>query len=126
MKLALEQQSRNGNGRHLALAGAGEADLPSEREFITSVRDELDGYAEKLCDVADSDPRDAMGILSSVHARLTQIRLQLQRAGSQRVDKLRTRELDPMIEAVEFQFKVASRVIATTELEWNMAQGQNS
>ena len=114
MELELEQ-SRNGK--------SSVAEQPDERGWVTELRAELDGYLLLMQGFATADPGKVMESISSMHARLIQIRVMLQRSGSQRVSGFRTREVDPVIEALEFQFKVHSRIISTTEMEWKMAGG---
>lgn len=94
-----------------------------ERSRLTSLRDEIDIYLRTIESFATSDPADVMAQISSIHARLVGIRIGLQRSNSQRATAFRTKEVDPLIEALEFQFKVSSRIIALAEQEWKIAGG---
>lgn len=94
-----------------------------DRSWLDDYRQELDGYYGTLQSFATSDPADVLAQISSIHARLVGMRAALVRSTSQRANGFRTREIDPMIEALEFQFKCASRIIALAEQEWKIAGG---
>lgn len=96
-----------------------------DREWLSALRVELDDYCVRLGQFAGADPADVLAIISSIHARLSHLRVQLYRNGSQRAKSVRTQEIDPLIEALEFQFKCASRIISLSEQEWRMAGGQS-
>ena len=103
----------------------GSTPATEERIWLQSVRQELDDYCVAMEKFATSDPATVMADISSIHARLVGIRVALQRSGSQRANSLRTREVDPLIDALEFQFKCSSRIIALADQEWRMAGGAN-
>ncbi len=56
---------------------------------------ELDSYYVKLMEFETSEPDEVLAAVSAMSARLTGIRAELQRAGSQRANHLRTKEVDP-------------------------------
>ncbi len=98
----------------------------TEREWLGELRKEVNSYLKVLSEFASSDPREVMGDISSIHARLVFMRIELFREGSQRAATLRTKEVDPLIEAIEFQFKVQSRIISMMDLDWKLAGGQST
>lgn len=115
MELTLEEPSRNGGTTHKS------DDHAIDRDQLSAFRDELDDYLARIRGFENADPAHVMAMISSIHARLAHIRVQLVRSGSQRASVLRTKEVDPVMEALEFQFKVHSRIISIAELELKMA-----
>lgn len=114
-QFTLEESASNGSS---AVPG-------EERTWLSSLREEIDGYVTTLESFATSDPADVLAQIASIHARLVGIRIGLHRSSSQRANAFRTKEVDPLMEAVEFQFKISSRIIALAEQEWKIAGGAN-
>lgn len=127
MEFKLEEQTRGArNGRPTAASsGSGSEVRVQERAWLTKIREELDDYYGSMEKFFENDPADNMAQISSIGARLSHIRALLQRSGSQPATSLRTKEVDPLIEALEFQFKIHSRVVSLAELEYKMAGGAN-
>lgn len=69
------------------------------------------------------DPADVLTEISGISGRLAEIRANLQRNNSQRCTALRTREVDPLREELDLQFRVWSRKIALLEWELRMSGG---
>lgn len=98
---------------------------------ITTLRAELDRYVAELRDFsgylkhgAGLEPDEVLLRLSSFHARASEIRQHITRNETRRANGFRTKELDPFLEACEFQFKVWSRLLSVRQLDWDMARGQ--
>src|SRR4051812_5429955 len=106
----LAPQRRRVNGT--ALPAPGGSDL------VTVYMAELDDMRQRIIAFATSDPADVLGDLSAISGRLAEMRAQLYRDNSQRCQALRTREVDPLREECELQFKIHSRRIAL--LEWEL------
>ena len=87
-------------------------------------RTEMDGYLDAMVGWATDDPGTVMEQISSIAARLIQIRCDVVRSESRLMQGFRTKELDPVLAQVEFQFKVASRRLSSHSLEWEVARGQ--
>jgi hypothetical protein len=108
-------QRRRVNGT--ALAAPGDADL------VTTYMAELDDMRGRIIDFISQDPSDVLADLSAISGRLAEMRAQLYRDNSQRCQSLRTREVDPLREECELQFKIHSRRIALLEWELRMSGG---
>jgi len=92
---------------------------------ILKLRDELDSYYTRIVVLHEEPLDEALRVLSSISARVTQIRSEIMRAGDHRqLQHLRTGELDPLLQQIDRQFKFVSRLISMSELDWNMARGQ--
>jgi hypothetical protein len=100
----------------------GAASSPEDREQgrIRAYMLELDDIYAALPDFPSMEPDQVLLTCSGWLARLTGIRADLQRSGSQRANILRTKEIDPLIEALDGQTKIHSRLISMRELDWKM------
>ena len=103
---------------------------PSSRaqDHVTNVlagfQAELDGYFVELNHLGELDPADVLLKLSSMSARAGEIRSRLIRSENQRANAFRTREIDPFMEQLKFQFTVHSRLIAVRQQELDLLRGQ--
>ena len=59
--------------------------------------------------------------LAAITARLTEIRIHLHRVDSRRFTALRTREVDPLLDEADRQFRIFSRLQAVRTFEFEMA-----
>jgi hypothetical protein len=84
---------------------------------------ELDGMRARIVGFVDEDPSDVLAAISGVSGRLAEMRAQLQRSNSQRASALRVKEVDPLREELDLQFRVWSRRIAVMEWELRLAGG---
>lgn len=99
----------NGTRRHHAAAETFEAELDDMRGQVTHF--------------GDMDPADVLAAISGIAGRLAEIRSHLYRDNSQRCSQLRTREVDPLRDDLDLQFKIWSRKIALMEWELRMSGG---
>jgi hypothetical protein len=102
---------RNGTSRTRPLSSADQYEV------------ELDEMRSKVCRFPDDDPADVLATISGLAGRLAEIRAQLYRDNSQRCTQLRTREVDPLRDDLDLQFKIWSRKIALLEWELRMSGG---
>lgn len=114
MKLIVEPDvmSLNGHGRD------------QERPVIAAYRREIDEYIEQIQSFHMAEPDQVLLAVSAVTARLVAIRVELQRSGSQRANKLRTSEVDPILDHLDQQFRIHSRLLAMRDLDFRMSGGQ--
>lgn len=84
---------------------------------------ELDDMRARVVGFVDEDPADVLAAISGISGRLAEMRAQLQRSNSQRASALRVREVDPLREELDLQFRVWSRRIAVMEWELRLAGG---
>lgn len=114
--------------RHPAARSAEAAPTPDPtvtavRSPTFTVQQELDGYYKRMQQYPSMEPDEVMLDLSGIAARLTEIRSQLVRDGGQRTNALRTREVDPLLEQIDLQFKLHSRIQSIREFDWRMTNG---
>jgi len=91
--------------------------------FYTQVETELDDMRKQVRTFPDQDPADVLMLISGIAGRLAKIRAWLYRDNSQRCTQLRTREVDPLREDLDLQFKLFSRRVAIMEWELKMSMG---
>lgn len=90
---------------------------------------ELNHYYARLNAFTDMEPDEVLRELSGISARLTEMRsncFRLADSGdraSRAADKLRIKEIDPMLEECERQFKYHSRIQAIREFDLKMTGG---
>lgn len=92
--------------------------------WLDQLRAEFDGYYARLKTFSSLEPDEVMAEVSAVAARLTEVRATLLRDRGQRANRLRLDEVDPLLEQLDFQFKVHSRIQATREMDFRMSGGQ--
>lgn len=95
----------------------------ADSELVAAYMDELDQMRSTVTNFANSDPADVLTAISGISGRLAEIRAMLQRSSSQRATALRTKEVDPLREELDLQFRVWSRKIALMEWELRMSGG---
>jgi hypothetical protein len=95
----------------------------AESTLLTTYLPELDQMRVTIMSFRDMDPSDVLSEISGISGRLAEMRAILQRSNSQRCTALRTREVDPLREELDLQFRVWSRKIALMEWELRMSGG---
>lgn len=90
---------------------------------IGIVCNELDVMRSEICGFKDADPDRVLYLISGISARLTEIRASLQRTTDHRANALVAKEVDPLRQEIDLQFRVHSRRIAMLEWELNMTKG---
>lgn len=96
---------------------------PAETVLLTTYMPELDQMRDTVIAFRDMDPADVLTEISGISGRLAEMRANLQRNNSQRCTALRTREVDPLRDELDLQFRVWSRKIALMEWELRMSGG---
>lgn len=90
-----------------------------EVAFVTAAREEIDGYFVGLKQLGSMDPADVFLWLSGVTARLVELRMICFRNDTRRMNALRSRELDPLIEQCDRAFRLHSRVQSCRQVEYD-------
>lgn len=62
--------------------------------------------------------------LSAFSARAAEMRAQLVRVDNRRAAAFRTKEVEPLLEEVDRQFRIHSRLQAVRQMEWDSSKGQ--
>lgn len=96
----------------------------AERTAMQRFRLELDAYYDDILQYSGMEPDQVLISISGISARLLGIRADLQRSGTARATKFRTSEVDPLLEHLEMQFRIHSRLLSARELDFKMAGGQ--
>lgn len=94
-----------------------------DRDMVVGFMAELDAMRATITDFPKQDPSDILAGIAGIAGRLSEIRAQLYRSNSNRCTALRTREVDPLREDLDLQFRVWSRKIALLEWELKMSTG---
>lgn len=95
----------------------------ADRALVQGYMAELDEMRAAITDFPNQDPGDILAKIAGISGRLAEIRAQLYRSNSQRCSALRTREVDPLREDLDLQFRIHSRRIALLEWELKMSTG---
>lgn len=94
-----------------------------EADLVASYQAELDDMRAQVADFPNMDIGEVLVHLAGIAGRLAEVRAQLYRRNSQRCAALRTREVDPLREDLDFQFKVHSRRLSLLEWELKLSSG---
>jgi hypothetical protein len=94
-----------------------------ERVALQQYLAELDVYYQALKVFAEQEPDMVLQQVAAFSGRLCEIRARLQRMGTTRANQLRTREVDPLMEQMDFQFRIASRLLSMREFEFKASGG---
>jgi hypothetical protein len=97
--------------------------IPIQMSPLVGYRSELSAYREELCSLPDQEPGLAFQRLAGISARLAEMRAQLWRVNNRQADALRTREVDPLIDTLEFIFKSLSRAQAVRQFDYDLSRG---
>lgn len=100
--------------------------VPRPQDPLAPFKLEVTNYAAQLSQLRYMGSDEAMAWVSSVSARVMQLILTTLDYDNRASTKWRVEALIPMREELRFQFQVASRRHAISELEWKLAGGQES
>jgi hypothetical protein len=95
----------------------------TEQRWVIEVRGEIDDYMVLLRQLRSLPPDEVFLELSGITARMAELRLTCVRSESRRLVQLRTREIDPLLEECERQFRFHSRLQAVRQMEWDHTRG---
>jgi hypothetical protein len=96
--------------------------LPAEQRWVYGIRAELDDYMVLLKKLRAMPPDVVFMELSAITARLAEIRLTCVRSESRRLSALRTREIDPLLDECDRQFRFHSRIQSVRQAEWEQTR----
>lgn len=96
----------------------------NEHEMRAQYVEEITGYVAQMTAWHTMEPDEVLLACSAYSARLSEMRVYLQRKGSQYCKQLLSREVDPLLGQIEFQFRVHSRLLSSRELDLRMSGGQ--
>ena len=102
-----------------AINGHGTTDPVAQ--VVGSIQAELNDYLRRLKDLNSYPPVEVFQTLSAISARLAEIRNRLIRTDNRRFTALRTKEVDPLIDEVDRQFKFHSRIQAVRDSELRLS-----
>lgn len=91
--------------------------------FVAAAREEIDDYFVGLKKLGSWEPAEVFLWLSGVTARLVELRTICWRSESRRLTALRSREIDPLIDECERQFRFHSRVQSCRQIEFDAFKG---
>lgn len=127
MELELKEAGRNGHEPPPAPVESDEAMLspteprpqtrPQAVDNIAKMRAEIDTYHRQLRGLNAMDTSEVLQTLSAISARVSELRVQMNRRPERAATALRTKELDPLHEEVDRQFKFHSRLLSVREME---------
>lgn len=116
-------QDSQRNGTRVADRVARSTQVQQTGNLCTQTETELDDMRAQIRKFPDRDPSDVLMTISGIAGRLAEIRAWLYRDNSQRCTQIRTREVDPLRDDLDLQFKLFSRRIALMEWELRMSGG---
>jgi hypothetical protein len=96
--------------------------MSAEQRWVIEARGEIDDYMVLVRKLRSLPPDEVFLELSGITARLTELRLMCVRSESRRLAALRTREIDPLIEECERQFRFHSRIQACRTMEADLTR----
>lgn len=96
--------------------------LSAEQEWVIEVRGEIDDYMVLLRKLRSLPAEQVFMELSGITARLAELRLACVRSESRRLTALRSREIDPLIEEADRQFRFHSRIQAVRQIEFDQTR----
>lgn len=98
----------------------------NERAFRASLLAELDQYYAECKDYKDQEPDQVLIHISGVLARLTEVRAGLMRRNKGWAEQLRLKEVDPLLDSVDKQFRIHSRLQAIRQMDFDITRGAPS
>lgn len=90
---------------------------------IDDIREELAGYYEDMEQFSEMEPKEILMKISAWSARVNHIRMHLIKKEDRPLAILRTKTIDPFLSECQFQFKVWSRLLSASQLEWEQSRG---
>ena len=98
---------------------------PAVGGSIDSVRREIDDAFLDMKTFVNRQPDEIMRLCGGHSARLSEIRLHIQRVEDFQREwrPIRLREIEPALEQLQTQYQIASRLQSCLELDWKMETG---
>jgi len=94
------------------------------QRWAETLRNEIDSYFEMMKKFNSKPPFEVLQDLSSIVSRVAEIRVILSRSNNVTAQAIRTKEVDPLLDAAEKLFRIHSRLIALQEKEYDTNRGQ--
>jgi hypothetical protein len=91
---------------------------------LAPVQVELEGYFHDLTTLNSLPSTECFMMLSAISARAAEIRSRLMSMDSRRGNAMRLRHVDPLLDEVDRQFKIHSRIQSVRQMEWETSKGQ--
>lgn len=94
------------------------------QNFIDKTRDEIDSYYSMIEQFPKKEPGMILQDLAVISGRVSEIRTKITRieSSNRKLQQLRTKEIDPLLEEVDRQYKIWSRIISVRQQEFDMAR----
>lgn len=92
---------------------------------LEKLRSELDDYYSEMKNFKGAQPDEVFLKLAGWSARASELRAQVVRLESRRMQAFRTREIEPFLEEVDRQFKFFSRVTTIRELDQKLTTSRH-
>lgn len=104
--------------------GGSTASAPADESGrLNTYRAELDTFRALIVGFDHLDSSEVLGQISGIAGRVAEIRADLVRVNTPRCARLRTSEVDPLRDDLDFQFRIWSRKIALMEWEFKVSGG---
>ena len=84
-------------------------------------REEINAYYLVLKNLTSMDPVEVFQHLSAFSARASELKTRLHRVDSNKANAFRTREVEPLIDEIDRQFKFHSRLLTYREIEMKIS-----
>ncbi len=88
---------------------------------LAALRAEIDGYHARIRSFERLETAEVFLQMSGISARMCEVRAQLFRSTSRHADRLRREEVDPLVEELDRQFRLHSRVEAIRQIDARLA-----
>jgi hypothetical protein len=100
------------------------ASTRDERSWLAGLRAELTQYYAAVRAYDSWEPDQVLLSISGIGGRLIEMRADCIRDGGARATALRTKEIDPLLDHLDFQFKIHSRIVSIREFDLKLAGPQ--
>lgn len=97
---------------------------PAPKSPPKDLTEELFNYLEEIKEFNSIDPAEVMQKISSFTARLSELKVRALLDGNHSANRLLTKQITPILEELERQFRVHSRLQAIRQHDWDAAKGQ--
>lgn len=97
-----------------------------ESDLIATTAKELFDYHKMNQAFSGMEPDQVLVQISAITSRLTYLRACLMDSGGQRAQKIRTTNLEPLMNNLELQFRIASRRLSSYQFDFEVTRGAPS
>lgn len=92
---------------------------------VATVRSEVDDVIKHMQEFCNEEPDDVMRLCSGYSARMSEVRIRIQRI-EEHIPvwrRVRLQEVEPILDELKQQFNIASRIVSVRQLDWEMQRG---